>query len=237
MDRNNDGKLQKSEVDRNANSRARRETTGSRAARTVPEEPAHRVLRDVPYHEVDGGDQKLLSLDLYLPSNDAAKTGRPVLIMIHGGGWRRSDKANPAVVGAKMRHFVGVGYVFASIKIGPVFSRSLVRADVLAQAIDTVDLDHGQINTNVGMIGDPMNRLIMRLHRGEDATKFPSVLPCKEPVNEPRRSSTEMPVTGGITFHESFVAGIRDVNGNFMGGTEMMRLVAHQAKLFAATRY
>lgn len=63
--------------------------------------------------------------------------------------------------------------------IGPAFADALTKAGSRSQAIDTVDLDHGQINSHVGMIGDPMTALIMRLHAGEDATTFPTVLPGK----------------------------------------------------------
>ncbi len=330
LDRNDDGKLQKSELDRLGDLRPARGAGQNDEQLVLPKLPKHRVIRDIPYHSVAGVDPNLLSLDLYVPSGEAPKAGRPVLIMIHGGGWRRGDKASATVVGAKMRHFVGEGYVFASInyrlspeaagsdgvqhpthaedcaraiaflhdnvsehggdpnrihlmghsagahlagivgtnerflaaydkelsviktnvlldtaaldipgylksidgrgmtqlyqnafgrdpknwidaspmqnigpgkaipptllffggermllhEIGPAFSKALVAAGAPARAIDTVDLDHGQINANVGMIGDPMTELIMRLHAGEDPTKFPAVLPGKR---DPKR--------------------------------------------------
>ena len=43
--------------------------------------------------------------------------------------------------------------------------------------MDTVTLDHGQINSHIGLIDEPMTDLIMRLHAGEDASRFPAVLP------------------------------------------------------------
>lgn len=38
-------------------------------------------------------------------------------------------------------------------------------------------------------------------------------------------------------FERSYLAGTRDVNGRFMGGTETMRLVAHREMLFAGISY
>jgi len=35
-------------------------------------------------------------------------------------------------------------------------------------------IDHAQINAHIGMIGDPMTALVMRLHAGDDASKFPT---------------------------------------------------------------
>ncbi len=253
-----------------------------------------------------------------------AQTGhkRPVMIMIHGGGWRNGDKASPPIVGAKMRHFVGQGYVYASINyrlssqttepngvqhpthamdcakavawihdhvaeyggdparmhlmghsagghlaailgtndrflkkhgkdlsilksnvlldpaaidipryielesgramtalyelafgkdpanwrdaspqqhvapgkhipptllfyagdrmklnvLAPAFVEALTKAGASSAAVDTITLDHGQINSHIGMVNEPMTALIMRLHAGEDATAFPKTI-------------------------------------------------------------
>lgn len=67
---------------------------------------------DLPY-----GPHPRQRFDVYRP---ARPTG-PVLVMVHGGGWRRGDKAMPFVVDAKLAHWtasrgwvlVSVGYRFA----------------------------------------------------------------------------------------------------------------------------
>jgi len=64
------------------------------------------VQRDVVY----GGDQKL---DLYTPSGDRAKA-RPVVVWIHGGGFRAGSKTNRNVVDLATA-FAQRGYVAASI--------------------------------------------------------------------------------------------------------------------------
>jgi hypothetical protein len=45
--------------------------------------------------------------------------------------------------------------------------------------VDTVTLDHGQINSHIGMLDEPMTALTMRLHAGEDASRFPAKLEGK----------------------------------------------------------
>lgn len=51
-------------------------------------------------------------LDLYLP--EAGATG-PVLVVVHGGGWRRGDKAAAPVVEHKLRHWVARGWALVSV--------------------------------------------------------------------------------------------------------------------------
>ena len=317
LDRNGDGVIEKSEV---AGLRRNLGTDGLK----LPEEPAHKRHADIAYAKIKGVDPKLLSLDLYVPEAKAPEGGRPVLVMIHGGGWSAGDKANPSMRGGKMRHFVGKGYVYVSVnyrlsprqlkddglkhpthaedcanavawvhdhvaeyggdpdqihlmghsagahlagiigtnerflkahgkglsviktnvlldtaaldipkyiellgtrgrgmsqlyelafgkdeknlrdaspalhvepgksipptlifyggsrmyldKLAPAFADSLTKAGSPSKAIDTVNLNHTQVNTHVGMIGDKMTPLIMRLHAGEDASKFPATL-------------------------------------------------------------
>lgn len=74
--------------------------------------------RGVRYAESEGVAANLQSLDIY--TAEAGKTGqaaapRPVMIMIHGGGWRTGDKANLSMTQYKVPHFVGNGYVYVSI--------------------------------------------------------------------------------------------------------------------------
>jgi arylformamidase len=62
--------------------------------------------RDLFYTEAK---EKLQSLDLYAP---AAGANHPVIVWIHGGGWRQGDKAG---LQQKPRAFVEKGYVLVSI--------------------------------------------------------------------------------------------------------------------------
>ena len=88
----------------------------SAQAPTPQAKPAAGVVKhlDIRYAERDGVPPGLLSLDVYAPE---ARTdeGHPVLVMIHGGGWRIGDKRNAGMVQRKVPHFVGAGFVYVSI--------------------------------------------------------------------------------------------------------------------------
>lgn len=65
-----------------------------------------RVHRDIPYVEPKNERQ---ALDIYAPADG---NDHPVLVWIHGGGWRKGDKSN---VQRKPQAFVNKGFVFVSI--------------------------------------------------------------------------------------------------------------------------
>jgi hypothetical protein len=111
FDRNRNGTLERNEI---AGTGLPRRSRGTGDLQ-MPEESAHTKHLNIRYAEIEGVDPNLLSLDLYVPKSASVATKRPVMIMIHGGGWRRGDKASPPILGAKLRHFVGAGYIYASI--------------------------------------------------------------------------------------------------------------------------
>ncbi len=96
-----------------------------------------RRFLELPYAEIDGIDPNLLSLDVYAPP---AEGKHPVLVMIHGGGWRTGDKASAGVAAEKSRHFVKAGYVFVSInyRLSPAVLHPAHVTDV-ARALAWVD--------------------------------------------------------------------------------------------------
>ncbi len=109
----------------------------------------------VAYDSIKGVDPNLLSLDLYPLKGDKP---HPVMVMIHGGGWRTGDKANRSMFQFKAPHFRAAGYVYVSInyrlssKPGvkhPVHVRDVAKA--LSWVHDNV-ADHG---------GDPGRIFVM----------------------------------------------------------------------------
>jgi len=66
-----------------------------------------RADKDIPYVP---GDDKAQRLDLYLPE-PAAETPLPLIVCIHGGGWRGGSKA-----WCPMLYMVGRGYAVASVE-------------------------------------------------------------------------------------------------------------------------
>jgi len=82
-----------------------------RGSRTIPDDI--KADLDVVYAERPGTDSKFLSLDIYRPKKSPGKL--PVIIMIHGGGWRIGDKSNLAVGLDKAKYFNRQGFVYVSI--------------------------------------------------------------------------------------------------------------------------
>jgi arylformamidase len=75
-----------------------------------------------------GGDP-LQKLDFYAPAAKASGPA-PLIVFVHGGGWKRGDKSN-ATGAEKIAHFTVKGYAFASIDY-----RLVPNATVEQQAAD-----------------------------------------------------------------------------------------------------
>jgi len=69
------------------------------------------VTRDIPYADNDNPRQRL---DLYLPKQRKAGETLPVLVFIHGGGWRAGDKSSGA---GNLMRFMTDGK-FAGVSVG-----------------------------------------------------------------------------------------------------------------------
>lgn len=63
-----------------------------------------RLLPDQPY-----GPHRLQRMDVYLPPTRSGAAPAPVIVMAHGGGWRRGDKAMGGVVDDKVARWVARG--------------------------------------------------------------------------------------------------------------------------------
>lgn len=68
-----------------------------------------RRLADIAY-----GPDPRQRLDAYLPAASAAASA-PVILMVHGGGWLRGDKAMGRVVDNKVARWVPMGFILVSI--------------------------------------------------------------------------------------------------------------------------
>lgn len=82
-----------------------------------------RAQRNIAYG--DHADQRM---DVYIP--DGARDA-PVLFLVHGGGWRRGDKAHGRLIGNKLAHWLPAGVIVVSVNY-----RMLPDADVLTQRDD-----------------------------------------------------------------------------------------------------
>ena len=103
-DRNGDGKLVLSELPPNAKSNFRKVDTNEDGAispaehkafltrRPAPRAPQGvKLLRDLAYADTDNPRQRL---DLVLPEKRIGNDPLPLVVWIHGGGWRNGDKRN-----------------------------------------------------------------------------------------------------------------------------------------------
>ncbi|MEM6457194.1 MAG: alpha/beta hydrolase [Acidobacteriota bacterium] len=59
---------------------------------SVPALPEMRQIDDVAYRDDVDADPKKHRLDLYLPARAKGDAPTPVLVFVHGGGWRTGDK-------------------------------------------------------------------------------------------------------------------------------------------------
>jgi len=69
-------------------------------------------IPNLRYAATPGVDANLQSLDIYLP-DPAPASPMPVVIWVHGGGWRKGDKTNQMQY--KPPLFTGAGYCMASV--------------------------------------------------------------------------------------------------------------------------
>lgn len=117
-----------------------------------------RVIRDVSYRRLEGVDPARTSLDLHLPAHeDAAAPARPVMIMVHGGGWARGDKANPGVVAPKAEWFLERGWILVSTnyRLSPSVT-SPAHAEDVAHAVAWVHAniaEHGGDPARIAIMG------------------------------------------------------------------------------------
>lgn len=87
--------------------------------------PGVRRLQNIAY-----GEHPRQTLDLYR-HEPPAPGPRPLILYVHGGGWRRGDKALPRLLGTKAAYWVARGCAFAAMNY-----RLWPDADVLAQCDD-----------------------------------------------------------------------------------------------------
>ncbi len=114
---------------------------------------------NIPYASMPGVDPNLLSLDIYKPkssSTNPQQTNKPVVVMIHGGGWRTGDKGNAPQGRQKASFFTGHDFVYVSVnyRLSPAVQHPAHVEDV-AKALAWV-ADH-----IAGYSGDPKRIFLM----------------------------------------------------------------------------
>jgi acetyl esterase/lipase len=105
---------------------------------------------NIEYAQRDGAAARATSLDLYVPPQ--AKQA-PIVVWIHGGGWRHGDKR---MVSAKPAYFCDRGMMLASINY-----RLTPAADVRGEATDVADAIRWLVDHAQEYDGDPRQIILL----------------------------------------------------------------------------
>ncbi|NIJ20476.1 acetyl esterase/lipase [Sphingomonas naasensis] len=124
--------------------------TAPALARYAPATQVAPVPREIAY-----GADPLQRLDLY-PARGAAGPA-PLIVFVHGGGWRQGDKRN-ATGGGMAPHFTGRGLAFASVNY-----RLVPDATVEDQAQDVADAI-GYLFRHARALGIDASRIVLAGH-------------------------------------------------------------------------
>lgn len=101
------------------------------------------------------GSDPLQSLDFWWPQGTEGKA--PLILFVHGGGWKRGDKSN-ATGRLKEAHYPGEGYAFASANY-----RLVPQATVEQQAQDVADALRALID-RADWLGINRSRIVLMGH-------------------------------------------------------------------------
>lgn len=121
--------------------------------------PANQPATDPPVTDSTTDPAPTTTSTASAPAGPAAQTppaGLPVVVMIHGGGWRMGDKANRSVGMEKARFFCAAGCVYVSInyRLSPAV-RHPAHVEDVAEAVAWVHRQIGRFG------GDPERIFLM----------------------------------------------------------------------------
>jgi len=130
------------------------------------------------------------------------------------------------------------GSRMAANTLAPAFAEALTKAGAPSRAVDTVTLTHNEIGLKAADKDHQLGQLVLRFFRGEDVAKFPAKLDVKAPpVSAPPSARAASETAFEVSFSKDYFPGTKGRHGQFMGGTETMRLAAHHGMLFAGNGF
>jgi len=111
------------------------------------------VKSDIPYAKY--GDREIL-LDLYLPRNQTDKK-RPIIVMIHGGGWLYGSKTDLGEAPTQAVTFAEAGFIVASIDYRlsdeAIFPAAVKDCRAAVQWLKDNSESYGMDRENIGVFG------------------------------------------------------------------------------------
>lgn len=113
------------------------------------------ITRNIQYAVRENADSNLTSLDIYAPKN---VKNAPVMLMIHGGGWRNGDKQNRGLNNNKVPFFSENGFIYVSInyRLSPAIQHPGHIEDV-AEAV-------AWVHDNISKYGGDKNKIFVMGH-------------------------------------------------------------------------
>ena len=126
----------------------------ARSQQAQPVDPAQYVPGATRTEAHYGADREQ-TLEIYAPPH---ARNAPVIVMVHGGGWRIGDKNSRGVVENKLKHWLPQGFVLVSIDY-----RMLPEAPVDVQATDVASAVT-YVEAHAGDWGGDGHRLILMGH-------------------------------------------------------------------------
>ncbi len=109
-----------------------------------------KIYKDIPY-----GKDPLQTFDVYTSAN---AQDAPIIMMVHGGGWKRGDKGGGGMVTAKVNYWQPKGFIYISMNY-----RLFPEVDIPTQAAD-VATAIALVQQKASTWGGDGSRLIMMGH-------------------------------------------------------------------------
>lgn len=99
---------------------------------------ANSAAAPAPLRDIHYGSGAQQTLDVYRPpaAHGAPVAAAPIIVFVHGGGWRIGDKGMARMIDSKVQRWLPHGFVFVSIDYGLLPQTPVVRqADDVAHAL------------------------------------------------------------------------------------------------------
>ena len=134
-------------------------------------------MQDIPYASATGVDPGLLSLDVYPPTHGCPA---PVVVWVHGGGWRAGDKSNQMAYKVPLWRDAGYTVVSVNYRLTDPAATPTVRYpthdDDVAAAVAWVHehiADFGGDPDRIALLGHSAGAQIVAASRPTSATSAP----------------------------------------------------------------